>query len=123
MCGPEQISAGLRRYKSNAITVARVCVRVYPEPHGARTDLILGIVAGGLVGLIASFVFRSPDVVRRRRFVALGVIGGLLGVQLVSMFGGASAQDAAFDLHSLVVAAATAGVLLVLVHMFARRAA
>lgn len=83
-------------------------------------DLILGIFAGGLVGLISSFVFRSPDAMRRRRFVALGLMGGLLGAQLVSMLGGAQAQDAAIDLHSLVVAAATAGVLLVVVDMFGR---
>jgi len=39
------------------------------------------------------------------------------------MFAGVPAQDAAIDLHSLVVAAATAGVLLVVVNMFGRREA
>jgi uncharacterized membrane protein YeaQ/YmgE (transglycosylase-associated protein family) len=86
-------------------------------------DLILGIFAGGLVGLIASVVFHGRDAMRRRRFVALGLTGGLLGTQLVSMLGGVPAQDAAIDLHSLVVAAATAGVLLVVVDMFGRREA
>lgn len=86
-------------------------------------DLIIGIFAGGLVGLIASVVSRSRDAMRRRRFVALGLAGGLLGAQLVSMSGGVPAQDAAIDLHSLVVAAATAGVLLVVVDMFGRREA
>jgi uncharacterized membrane protein YeaQ/YmgE (transglycosylase-associated protein family) len=86
-------------------------------------DLMLGIFAGGMVGLISSFFFRSRDALRRRRFVALGLTGGLLGVQLASMLGGAAAQDAAFDPHSLVVAAATAGVLLVVVNMFGRREA
>ena len=82
---------------------------------------MIGILAGGLVGLISSVVFRGRDTMHRRRSVALGLAGGLLGAQLVSMAGGAPAQDAAIDLHSLVVAAATAGVLLVVVDMFRRR--
>jgi uncharacterized membrane protein YeaQ/YmgE (transglycosylase-associated protein family) len=83
-------------------------------------NLIAGIVAGGLVGWLA---FKFPNAMGGRTLQAsllIGVVGGALGVQLVSLIGKVDGSDGGFNLFSLVVAIASAIACLVVSNMIAR---
>jgi uncharacterized membrane protein YeaQ/YmgE (transglycosylase-associated protein family) len=83
-------------------------------------NLIAGIVAGGLVGWLA---FKFPNAMGDRSLQAsllIGVVGGALGVQLVSLMGMVDGSNGGFNLFSLVVAFASAIGCLVVSNMIAR---
>jgi len=83
-------------------------------------NLVAGIIAGALVGWLA---FRFPRVISDRGLLAsmlIGVVGGALGVQVVSLFGAGDAGDGRLSLFSLVVAFASAIGCLVVSNLIAR---
>jgi uncharacterized membrane protein YeaQ/YmgE (transglycosylase-associated protein family) len=84
-------------------------------------NLILGIVAGGLIGWLAFAVLKARQARTLQVSLIIGVVGGVLGTQLAAMFGGSGSSDAQLDLFSLATAAAGAGACLIIANMIASR--
>ncbi len=76
-------------------------------------EIISWIVIGGLAGWIASLIMKTDQSMGLGTNVVVGIIGGLLGGFIMSLFG--SAGVTGFNVWSLLVATIGAVVLLAIV--------
>jgi len=84
-------------------------------------NLILGLVAGALIGGIAFVVLRSNTERGLLTSILLGSIGGGVGAQLATMISTVPGVDGAPNLFSVATAAATASACLIIANMIASR--
>ncbi|MPZ45693.1 MAG: hypothetical protein GEV05_20335 [Betaproteobacteria bacterium] len=84
-------------------------------------NLVLGMLAGALIGWLACALFRLNTHRGLWTSVFLGFVGGGVGMQLASMMSVAPGADGAPNIFALVMAAATAGACLIVASMVASR--
>jgi uncharacterized membrane protein YeaQ/YmgE (transglycosylase-associated protein family) len=84
-------------------------------------NLVLGLLAGALMGWIAFALFRFNSNRGLTTSLLLGAIAGGVGTQLAFMVRTAPSVDGAPSIFALIVAAATAAACLIVASMIARR--
>jgi uncharacterized membrane protein YeaQ/YmgE (transglycosylase-associated protein family) len=83
-------------------------------------NLILGLLAGALMGWVAFALFRFNAKRGLPTSLLLGSIAGGAGTQLAFMIRSAPSVDGAPNVFALIVAAATAGACLIIASMVSR---
>jgi len=84
-------------------------------------NLILGLLAGALIGGIAFAALRSNTERGLLTSVLLGSFGGGVGAQLATMISTAPGVDGAINLFSMATAAATASACFIVANMIESR--
>jgi len=84
-------------------------------------NLILGLLAGSLVGWVAFALLRLNTQQGLRTSLFIGFVGGGIGMQLAQMVGTTAIPDGQLNVFALCIAAATAGACLIVSNMIASR--
>ena len=84
-------------------------------------NLILGLLAGSLIGWVAFALLRLNTEQGLRTSLFIGLIGGGIGMQLAQMLSTTGSADGQLNVFALVIAAATAGACLIIANMVASR--
>lgn len=84
-------------------------------------DLIVGLIAGGAVGWLASVLMRTDERPGAARDVIVGAVGAALAeVTVAPMIGAAGDEQGRFSLGALLVALLGAVILLAIVNLVRR---
>jgi len=84
-------------------------------------NLILGLLAGSLVGWVAFALLRLNTQQGLRTSLFIGLIGGGIGMQVAQMLITTGTPNGQLNVFALCIAAATAGACLIIVNMVASR--
>ena len=86
-------------------------------------NLALALLIGSLIGWAAFALMRYNTQRGMRTSLAIGLIGGGIGMQLAQMLSTAPSVDGQLNVFALVISAATAGACLIIANMITNRGA
>ena len=84
-------------------------------------NLILALLIGSLIGWIAFALMRFNAQRGMRTSLAIGLVGGGIGMQLAQMLGAAPSVEGQLNVFALVISAAAAGACLIIANMITNR--